>query len=102
MGVGASHCGMRHPDLLIGPAFLACARCQRLPEQRELRAIGGAGVISEICGDVPPLDPEIRMRAMVLGKREAFAGDDLGIAARISAEPGKALCPCWLLKCKQR
>ncbi len=52
------------------------ARLRRLAEQGPLRAIRRAAGVREIGGHVPPLDAEVRMRAVIGGKRERPARCD--------------------------
>ncbi|MHC2434649.1 hypothetical protein ACVMB0_002024 [Bradyrhizobium sp. USDA 4451] len=82
---------MTHPDLLVGPALDRAARRHRLAEQRPLRAIGGTIRVGEIRGDVPPLDPEFRMRAVIGGENEWLARSDGGKTFGALAEPCEAL-----------
>src|SRR5579859_3726840 len=74
--IGARSRGVRHPDLLIGPAFRLRTRRHRLSEQRPLRAIGGASGINEVGSDVPPFDAEVRVRAVISRKNELLVRDD--------------------------
>ena len=60
---------------LAQPSCCAPGR-DRLTKQRPLRAIGGAAAVGEVGRHVPPLDAEIRMRAVIGGKRESLAGND--------------------------
>jgi hypothetical protein len=80
-----------HPDLLIGPAFELGARCDRLPEQGPLDAIGHAVRVDEIGRHIPPFDPKPRMRAVIGRKRECLSGNDRRESVCGFAESGKAL-----------
>src|SRR5258708_2260498 len=91
VGVGACHGRVAHPDLLIGPAFLLRARLYRLAKQGPLRAMGGAGRIHKISRHVPPLDPEVRMRAVIFWKTENLARSNRRKPFAAHAKPGKTL-----------
>src|SRR6185437_8210195 len=91
--VFARHRGMTHPELLIGPSLLLRAGFQRLAKQGPLRAIGVAGCVVEIGGDVPPLDAEIRMRAEIGRKGKGPAGNHACKSFRRIVEAAKALRP---------
>ena len=89
--VGAGDGGMAEPDLLVGPAFALSACCDRLTKQRPLRAIGGTVCVSEVGRHIPPLDAELRMRAMIGWKRKCLAGNHGSKPLRAFAETGEAL-----------
>src|SRR6185437_6260902 len=93
--VFARHRGVAHPELLIGPSLLLGAGFQRLTEQGPLRAIGVAGCVVEIGGDVPPLDAEIRMCAEIGRKGKGSAGNHVCKSFRRMVEATKALRPGW-------
>src|ERR671937_1174573 len=65
MAVGARDGGMRHPDLLVGPAFAVGTWRHRLAKQRPLRAIGIAGAVCEVRRHVPPFDAIAGMRTVI-------------------------------------
>src|SRR3569832_1653380 len=91
MGVGPGHRGMRHPDLLAGPARALRSRPRRLPEQGPLQAVGLSIGVVEIGGDIPPIDAEVRKRTVIPGKAEQLAGRYLRKAVAVFAEAREAL-----------
>src|SRR5581483_3830649 len=91
MDVGARHRGMRHPDLLVGPALLLRTGCKRLPEQRPLRAESRAAAVFQVRGHVPPLDAEVRMCPVVGREGKYLAGLHLRIVGGVLAQSGKPL-----------
>ena len=90
MPVGCGDGSVGEPDLRIRPA-LACFGRQGRPEQRPLNAIGGAVGPGEVGGQIPPFDPVVGMRAMVLREIEHRVGCRNGKAISIGAQPGKSL-----------
>lgn len=71
--------GIGHPGLI----FIVSSWGQRVAKERPLKSVILAVVAFQIGGDVPPLDPELRMRAVIggelkarlrVGQRVSFAG----------------------------
>src|SRR5882672_241326 len=91
VNIRTRHRSMAHPELLIGPTFLLCARPRCLTKQGPLRAIGDAVSVHEVCRDIPPLDPEIRMRTVIRRKSEGLARCNGCESLSVEAESGKAL-----------
>ena len=82
--------GVGHPHLRTLPAR-SIHRRHRLAEERPLNAVRGAVGAGEVGGQVPPLDAEVGMGAMVARKGERGGRRHCGEALGVGAEPGKAL-----------
>ncbi len=71
--------GMAHPDVAVVPAGRVRVGAQSVAEQGPLGAVVVPLCVPEIGGDVPPLDAEARMGAVVGGEDELPAGLDLRV-----------------------
>ena len=91
VGVGARHRGVRHPDLLIGPAFAFRPWLCCLTKQSPLQPAGRLAAVDKVRGEIPPFNPKIRMWSVISGEGEHFSRRDLRKAIGRLAEPGIAL-----------
>src|SRR5262249_48946085 len=91
---------MRHPDLLIGPAFTLRPRLRGLAEQRPLQAARRAAAVDEVRREIPPLDAKLRMRSAISGEGEHFSRRHLRKAVGSLTEPGIALRADPVRKCE--
>ncbi|MOA49313.1 hypothetical protein D3C78_1721750 [compost metagenome] len=94
--MGAGDGGVGHPDVLVGPPLLRRAGLEGAAEQRPLDTPVAALLVHQVGGDVPPLDTEIRMRAVVGREDYRPARHDPGEVRHLPAEFGVAL-PGWRL-----
>src|SRR5947209_17003997 len=94
MGLGARDRRMRHPDLLIGPAFALRSRLRRLAEQRPLQAASRTAAVDQVRREIPPLDAKLRMRPVIGWEGEGLSRCDLRKAIGRLAEAGIALRMC--------
>ena len=76
----------------LDPAFVTVVRLVGLPEQRPLHAIACAGRVLQVRGDVPPLDPELRMRAVIGGKSRVVCRGQPAQSQRRRRRDRRSLC----------
>ena len=95
MRVRAGERSVSHPDLLAGKTLAAIGGGHRLPEQRPLHAKTVALRVLQVRGKVPPFDAVVGMSAVIGGKHQRLAANDLRKAAGIGAEAGEALGVGW-------
>ncbi len=88
--IGSRDCCMPHPHLRACPTCCV-AGCEGRSKECPLDAVSGSVSRLQICGDVPPLDTEVVVCAVISGKAETLAGYWHGEPFGTCAEPSKAL-----------
>ena len=88
--VGSGDCRMPHPHLRACPASCV-AGSKRRAKQCPLDAVSGPVSGLQICGDVPPLDAEVVVCAVIRGKAETLAGYGHREPFGTCAEPSESL-----------
>src|SRR5208337_4780946 len=84
---GGGHRRMAHPDRLVGPALALVSRRASLAEQRPLNAVGGAGFVLKIGGQIPPFRAKAGMRAKISRENQRRSRDRLIKTPGVCTQP---------------